>query len=286
MIWYSWESWSPLFEVGYGLGAVSSNFFPMAPPDVQDEPEEGQSKLTFGESRGWSTDIYWSTVAKRPEAYSLILICIYIYIWYPNDSNPCPRNTDRTYPVLRWHSISSRHHCVFFITATLTEKAGGPRRGRGAAGFFGRTAGSRGLRPQWDMICASLNDSIETYWAFTNYTPQVEPCRATNGARYSWLFVCNKTLRVQSNVHILAGLKIMHDNAFFKQSSFHIIFTVQACSSAEFALFHRTLARVSLVMAMLASKDGVQPLLKKIWHPWSAWRSPAAERSKSWLMKL
>jgi len=26
--------------VGYGLGAVSSNFFPMAPPDVQDEPED------------------------------------------------------------------------------------------------------------------------------------------------------------------------------------------------------------------------------------------------------
>ena len=51
----------------------------------------------------------------------------------------------------------------FFITATLTEKAGGPRRGRGAAGFFGRTTGSRGLRPQWDMICAALDDSIETY---------------------------------------------------------------------------------------------------------------------------
>lgn len=56
----------------------------------------------------------------------------------------------------------------------------------------------------------------------------------------------------------------MHDHAFFEQSLFHIFLTVQACSSAEFALFHSTLARVSLVMAMRASKDGVQPqLLKK-----------------------
>ena len=29
-------------QVGYGLAAVTSSFFPMAPPDVQDEPEECQ----------------------------------------------------------------------------------------------------------------------------------------------------------------------------------------------------------------------------------------------------
>lgn len=57
MIWI-WRCGLP--EVGYGIAAVTSSFFPMAPPDVQDEPEEGSAEVAWDSVASAADDLLGS----------------------------------------------------------------------------------------------------------------------------------------------------------------------------------------------------------------------------------